>query len=311
MSVDTFQAEIEAVINPDKNSLLGRLRAAREKAGLSQNDAAKAMGMHRPTISQIEGGYRRVTVEEAKKFAELYGVEFDWLTETEKAVDLRRVAGGMTPDEFIEGVVRRTRNPNVAGMPLSGFDLDNLMAIWEIAVGLGAVSEYVKKGLFQGHSYSQDEITYRLRQLRGITTRHATPTAASDPNEKATVLLPTSSVPTENHAPLVNMALGLVGESIEFLSVVVGAILTNVAYEPHTEPEYVFDAEQAIAELGDVAWYHAACADLLGKSLPDVWAAVEKKLAARYLQPDGSVRFHESSSVNRPAAKESSFPTTS
>lgn len=58
-----------------------RLRAAREQAGLSQGQAAKIMGLHRPTISQIEGGVRRVTVEEVSKFARIYEVSVSWITD--------------------------------------------------------------------------------------------------------------------------------------------------------------------------------------------------------------------------------------
>ena len=38
----------------------GRLRMARETAGLSQGQVAKRLKMHRPTISEIEAGRRRV-----------------------------------------------------------------------------------------------------------------------------------------------------------------------------------------------------------------------------------------------------------
>ena len=56
-----------------------RLRVARENAGLSQGQVAKLMGYHRPTISEIEAGRRKVTTEELKKFARHYGVAANWL----------------------------------------------------------------------------------------------------------------------------------------------------------------------------------------------------------------------------------------
>jgi transcriptional regulator with XRE-family HTH domain len=56
-----------------------RLRLARDAAGLTQAQAAKKMNMHRPTISEIEAGRRRVSTEEAKAFADLYGADLDWL----------------------------------------------------------------------------------------------------------------------------------------------------------------------------------------------------------------------------------------
>ena len=51
-----------------------RLREARKVAGLSQGQVAKLLAMHRPTISEIEAGNRRVSAEELTKFAETYDV---------------------------------------------------------------------------------------------------------------------------------------------------------------------------------------------------------------------------------------------
>ena len=63
-----------------KNSTLPeRLRAAREAAGLSQGQVAKLMGMHRPTVSEIEAGNRRVSAEELSRFANHYDVKMSWL----------------------------------------------------------------------------------------------------------------------------------------------------------------------------------------------------------------------------------------
>ncbi|MCM2296777.1 helix-turn-helix transcriptional regulator [Rhodoferax sp.] len=56
-----------------------RLREARKMAGVSQGQVAKLLGMHRPTISEIEAGNRRVSAEELSKFAEMYDVTVSWL----------------------------------------------------------------------------------------------------------------------------------------------------------------------------------------------------------------------------------------
>jgi len=37
------------------------------------------MNMHRPTISEIEAGRRKVKAEELRDFASHYGVDFEWL----------------------------------------------------------------------------------------------------------------------------------------------------------------------------------------------------------------------------------------
>ncbi len=57
-----------------------RLRAARENAGLSQGQVAKLLGIHRPTVSEIEAGHRKVSAEELSQFAKVYDVSISWLT---------------------------------------------------------------------------------------------------------------------------------------------------------------------------------------------------------------------------------------
>ncbi|MEW8051118.1 MAG: helix-turn-helix transcriptional regulator [Candidatus Thiodiazotropha sp.] len=64
-----------------KEDIANRLRSAREMAGLSQGQAAKKLGMHRPTISEIEAGRRNVKSNEVVEFANLYGIEVSWITE--------------------------------------------------------------------------------------------------------------------------------------------------------------------------------------------------------------------------------------
>ena len=44
------------------------------------------MGVHRPTISQIEAVERNVRLEELKQFADLYGVDQRWLMEGDGAL---------------------------------------------------------------------------------------------------------------------------------------------------------------------------------------------------------------------------------
>ncbi|WP_099185439.1 helix-turn-helix domain-containing protein [Sphingobium fuliginis] len=60
-------------------TLPARLRAAREAAGLSQGQVAKLMNMHRPTISEMEAGNRRITADELAKLADLYDTKLTWL----------------------------------------------------------------------------------------------------------------------------------------------------------------------------------------------------------------------------------------
>lgn len=57
----------------------GRLREARKLAGLSQGQVAKLLGLHRPSVTEIESGNRRVSADELAKLADLYDVSVAWL----------------------------------------------------------------------------------------------------------------------------------------------------------------------------------------------------------------------------------------
>jgi transcriptional regulator with XRE-family HTH domain len=63
-----------------REQIANRLRTARDAAGLSQGQVAKLLNLHRPTISEIEAGRRKVSGEELTQFASLYGVSVEWLT---------------------------------------------------------------------------------------------------------------------------------------------------------------------------------------------------------------------------------------
>ncbi len=73
----------------DKRPVIAeRLRTARELAGLSQAQAAKILGLHRPSVSEMEAGRRRVSAEELSKLAEIYSVDMSWLMGEEQDSEL-------------------------------------------------------------------------------------------------------------------------------------------------------------------------------------------------------------------------------
>jgi transcriptional regulator with XRE-family HTH domain len=74
----------------NKKLIGGRLRWAREQAGLSQGQVAQKLSVHRPTISQIESGERNVRIEEMQQLAELYGVDENWLVKGDEALEGQR-----------------------------------------------------------------------------------------------------------------------------------------------------------------------------------------------------------------------------
>lgn len=56
-----------------------RLKEARKLAGLSQGHVAKMLGLHRPSVSEMEAGNRRVSADELARLAEIYDVSVAWL----------------------------------------------------------------------------------------------------------------------------------------------------------------------------------------------------------------------------------------
>ena len=93
-----------------------RIREARKSAGLSQGQVAKLMGLqHRPIISEMEAGKRRVTAEELSKLAELFDVTVAWLVgEAPESVE--------TDDPRIQLAARELKK-------LKPEDLDRLMRL--------------------------------------------------------------------------------------------------------------------------------------------------------------------------------------
>ena len=69
----------------ERNIVASRLRTAREMAGLSQAQVAKILRLHRPSVSEMEAGRRKVSVGELTELAEIYSVDMKWLA-------------GLTPD---------------------------------------------------------------------------------------------------------------------------------------------------------------------------------------------------------------------
>ena len=67
-----------------RRQIASRLRISRETAGLTQGQVAKALGWHRPTVSEIEAGRRRVSAEELASLAEMYGANVPWIVGEEE-----------------------------------------------------------------------------------------------------------------------------------------------------------------------------------------------------------------------------------
>src|SRR5438874_983530 len=63
--------------------IAARLRLARERAGLTQQALASAMGFeNRQTLAAIEAGDRRLSAEELLKAVDVLGVDLDFFTDS-------------------------------------------------------------------------------------------------------------------------------------------------------------------------------------------------------------------------------------
>lgn len=62
-----------------KAVIAARIREARVAAGLTQGQVAKFLGLHRPSVSEMEAGNRSVTADELARMAELFDVSVSWL----------------------------------------------------------------------------------------------------------------------------------------------------------------------------------------------------------------------------------------
>ena len=102
----------------ENKSIAARLKWAREQAGLSQGQVAKQLGVHRPTISQIESGDRKVRLDELDRFAEIYGVDRTWLMDGDSALPGER-------DPRIELAARELTK-------LKREDLDNILRLIQV-----------------------------------------------------------------------------------------------------------------------------------------------------------------------------------
>jgi transcriptional regulator with XRE-family HTH domain len=60
-------------------AIAARLKAARERAGLTQGQVANVLKLHRPSVSEMEAGRRGVSAEELAVLADTYRVAVDWL----------------------------------------------------------------------------------------------------------------------------------------------------------------------------------------------------------------------------------------
>ena len=112
-----------------RGQIAERLKEARKLAGLSQGHVARILGLHRPSVTEMEAGNRRVSADELARLAELYDVSVAWLLgespETMDAQDPRlelaaRELSKLKPDDLerllkLLAAMRSNSTPNGGG----------------------------------------------------------------------------------------------------------------------------------------------------------------------------------------------------
>ena len=103
-------------------------------------------------------------------------------------------------------------------------------------------------------------------------------------NEYQELALRTAKTDLSDREVLINAVMGLCGESGEVIDIV----------KKHIYHDHPLDKEKLAKELGDVAWYLARTASVLGYGLDDIFRMNVDKLKARY--PEG---FDSERSIHR------------
>jgi Zn-dependent peptidase ImmA (M78 family)/transcriptional regulator with XRE-family HTH domain len=93
----------------DREALARTLREARENHGMSQEVAAKRVGLSRTVLAQIELGNRRVSGKELDRFATLYKTSLATLTGTEPADadDVEFTVSRLAPELFAHEMTKQ------------------------------------------------------------------------------------------------------------------------------------------------------------------------------------------------------------
>lgn len=139
------------------------LRDARERAGLSQALVASVLGVHRPSVSEIEAGRRGVGAAELSVLAELYGLNAD------EALGAAGAVTGPMPMESVRYAFRRETAVSESAYAA----VDRFVVGWQTASAedTGSTAAYTPprvsydmrrpdsdaEALWQGETVAQDE----------------------------------------------------------------------------------------------------------------------------------------------------------
>lgn len=74
----------KTIYKPKYDTIIQRLRTAREEAGLKQDYVNETLGKYQSYLSKIEHGDRRIDIIELMELANIYGKELSYFVKDEK-----------------------------------------------------------------------------------------------------------------------------------------------------------------------------------------------------------------------------------
>lgn len=205
----------------------------------------------------------------------------------------------MTAEQYLKKVVKRTANTDVLTDGLTEEEWAALLRAGPVLIKTGKTAEYLKKVIFHRHKGKPGRLRDMLNGVAEAAWDGATarmPWRKSEqPSEKAR---DKAAYIGKDGVFMLNIAIGLVGESIEFFDLIYRQIILD---------REIPSADMLLTELGDIGWYQGAFLNLFNFSYSDMFERNDAKLAARYKKADGSIQFSTGNSEGR---KEAGFEET-
>lgn len=230
----------------DARTLGERIRDARKRADLSQEDLGRAVGLERTAVNKIEGGVRKVTALELADIAAAIGVRMStFFEEPVPALVAHRSSQGLdTADSQIDALLAKFAS-----------EVEFIASLGVDELGLHAADMVTEAGITQPATNAEAEaLAVRARDLMGLSTeepiRRLSECVASigllafsrdvgkDTADAATILLPRGGVSLVNsHMKVGRRRLALAHELGHYLIADAYTVDWRVAdNSPHAVP---------------------------------------------------------------------------
>lgn len=161
MPVRRWCAIIAHVTSVDAQALGGRVREARKRADMSQDDLGRAIGLDRTAINKIEGGIRKVTALELSDISAAVGVRMStFFEESVPALVAHRSSGGLdTAESQIDGLLATFAN-----------EVEFVYALGVDELGLDAADAVQQADITRPATNTEAEaLAARARDLMGLS----------------------------------------------------------------------------------------------------------------------------------------------